>query len=85
MKDMYLINIFFLTGAFKPFKCYNISVYPLYGNKIGTPHSIQAYVQEGRMYIKLSIRSNPLYYSLSCNSICVMCLRPVLLREGSSD
>ncbi|XP_065455031.1 interleukin-31 receptor subunit alpha isoform X2 [Chrysemys picta bellii] len=34
--------------AFKPFKCYNISVYPLYGNKIGTPHSIQAYVQEGR-------------------------------------
>ncbi|CAM4555528.1 unnamed protein product [Lepidochelys olivacea] len=35
-------------GAFKPFKCYNISVYPLYGNKIGTPHSIQAYVQEGR-------------------------------------
>uniref|UniRef100_A0A8C0IPJ3 Interleukin 31 receptor A n=1 Tax=Chelonoidis abingdonii TaxID=106734 RepID=A0A8C0IPJ3_CHEAB len=34
--------------AFKPFKCYNISVYPLHGNKIGTPHSIQAYVQEGR-------------------------------------
>ncbi|XP_067425114.1 interleukin-31 receptor subunit alpha [Emydura macquarii macquarii] len=34
-------------GAFKPFKCYNISVYPLYGNKIGTPYSIQAYVQEG--------------------------------------
>uniref|UniRef100_A0A8C8R5K5 Interleukin 31 receptor A n=1 Tax=Pelusios castaneus TaxID=367368 RepID=A0A8C8R5K5_9SAUR len=34
-------------GIFKPFKCYNISVYPLSGNKIGTPSSIQAYVEEG--------------------------------------
>ncbi|NXL65685.1 IL31R protein, partial [Chordeiles acutipennis] len=31
---------------FKPFICYNISVYPLYGNKVADPYSIQAYVQE---------------------------------------
>ncbi|XP_028942879.1 interleukin-31 receptor subunit alpha [Antrostomus carolinensis] len=31
---------------FKPFICYNISVYPLYGNKVAAPYSIQAYVQE---------------------------------------
>ncbi|NWR73614.1 IL31R protein, partial [Centropus unirufus] len=31
---------------FKPFVCYNISVYPLYGNKAAPPYSIQTYVQE---------------------------------------
>uniref|UniRef100_A0A663N6Y2 Interleukin 31 receptor A n=1 Tax=Athene cunicularia TaxID=194338 RepID=A0A663N6Y2_ATHCN len=31
---------------FKPFICYNISVYPLYGNKVAAPCSIQTYVQE---------------------------------------
>ncbi|NWX18659.1 IL31R protein, partial [Aegotheles bennettii] len=33
---------------FKPFICYNISVYPLYGNKVAAPYSIQTYVQEKR-------------------------------------
>ncbi|XP_064355901.1 interleukin-31 receptor subunit alpha-like [Dromaius novaehollandiae] len=32
--------------TFKPFICYNISVYPLYGNKVGAPYSMQTYVQE---------------------------------------
>ncbi|XP_010310315.2 interleukin-31 receptor subunit alpha isoform X1 [Balearica regulorum gibbericeps] len=31
---------------FKPFICYNISVYPVYGNKVAAPYSIQAYIQE---------------------------------------
>uniref|UniRef100_A0A8C3J8W6 Fibronectin type-III domain-containing protein n=1 Tax=Calidris pygmaea TaxID=425635 RepID=A0A8C3J8W6_9CHAR len=31
---------------FKPFICYNISVYPLYGTKVAAPYSIQTYVQE---------------------------------------
>ncbi|NXX49690.1 IL31R protein, partial [Tricholaema leucomelas] len=31
---------------FKPFICYNISVYPLYGNAVAAPYSIQTYVQE---------------------------------------
>ncbi|XP_010191138.1 PREDICTED: interleukin-31 receptor subunit alpha [Mesitornis unicolor] len=31
---------------FKPFICYNISVYPLYGNTVAAPYSIQTYVQE---------------------------------------
>ncbi|NXP04904.1 IL31R protein, partial [Thinocorus orbignyianus] len=31
---------------FKPFICYNISVYPLYGNKVAAPYSIQTYIQE---------------------------------------
>ncbi|NXU49146.1 IL31R protein, partial [Turnix velox] len=31
---------------FKPFICYNISVYPLYGNKVVAPCSTQIYVQE---------------------------------------
>ncbi|XP_061874977.1 interleukin-31 receptor subunit alpha isoform X2 [Colius striatus] len=31
---------------FKPFICYNISVYPLYGNKVAAPYSIQTFVQE---------------------------------------
>ncbi|NWU91669.1 IL31R protein, partial [Upupa epops] len=31
---------------FKPFICYTISVYPLYGNKVEAPYSIQTYVQE---------------------------------------
>ncbi|NXP50535.1 IL31R protein, partial [Heliornis fulica] len=31
---------------FKPFICYNISVYPVYENNIEAPHSIQTYVQE---------------------------------------
>ncbi|KAM9368057.1 interleukin-31 receptor subunit alpha [Phaethornis superciliosus] len=31
---------------FKPFICYNISVYPLCGNKVGAPYSIQTYIQE---------------------------------------
>ncbi|NWI90450.1 IL31R protein, partial [Pitta sordida] len=31
---------------FKPFICYNISVYPLHGNKVAAPYSIQTYVQE---------------------------------------
>ncbi|XP_009952695.1 PREDICTED: interleukin-31 receptor subunit alpha-like, partial [Leptosomus discolor] len=31
---------------FKPFICYNISVYPLYGNKVAAPYSIQTYVQQ---------------------------------------
>nr|XP_021489294.1 interleukin-31 receptor subunit alpha [Meriones unguiculatus] len=30
----------------KPFVCYNISVYPVLGNKVGKPYSIQAYVKE---------------------------------------
>uniref|UniRef100_A0A8C3JAV2 Fibronectin type-III domain-containing protein n=1 Tax=Calidris pygmaea TaxID=425635 RepID=A0A8C3JAV2_9CHAR len=33
-------------GDFKPFICYNISVYPLYGTKVAAPYSIQTYVQE---------------------------------------
>ncbi|XP_068781217.1 interleukin-31 receptor subunit alpha-like isoform X1 [Struthio camelus] len=32
--------------TFRPFICYNISVYPLYGNKVGAPYSIQTYIQE---------------------------------------
>uniref|UniRef100_A0A8B9FXS6 Interleukin 31 receptor A n=1 Tax=Amazona collaria TaxID=241587 RepID=A0A8B9FXS6_9PSIT len=32
---------------FKPFVCYNISVYPLYGNKVAAPYSIQTYPSEG--------------------------------------
>ncbi|NXA32361.1 IL31R protein, partial [Eudromia elegans] len=32
--------------TFKPFVCYNISVYPLYENNVGAPYSIQAYIQE---------------------------------------
>ncbi|NWJ09387.1 IL31R protein, partial [Crypturellus undulatus] len=31
---------------FKPFVCYNISVYPLYGSNVGAPYSIQTYIQE---------------------------------------
>ncbi|XP_064497102.1 probable ATP-dependent RNA helicase DDX4 isoform X1 [Pseudopipra pipra] len=31
---------------FKPFVCYNISVYPLYGNKVGAPYTAQTYVQQ---------------------------------------
>ncbi|NXE91310.1 IL31R protein, partial [Menura novaehollandiae] len=31
---------------FKPFICYNISVYPLYGSKVAAPSSVQTYVQE---------------------------------------
>ncbi|XP_053910840.1 interleukin-31 receptor subunit alpha isoform X2 [Cuculus canorus] len=31
---------------FKPFVCYNISVYPLYGNQVAAPYSTQTYVQE---------------------------------------
>nr|XP_009941989.1 PREDICTED: interleukin-31 receptor subunit alpha [Opisthocomus hoazin] len=31
---------------FKPFVCYNISVYPLYGNKVAAPYSVQTYIQE---------------------------------------
>ncbi|NXH19792.1 IL31R protein, partial [Bucco capensis] len=31
---------------FKPFICYNISVYPLCGNEVAAPYSIQTYVQE---------------------------------------
>ncbi|NXM66024.1 IL31R protein, partial [Serilophus lunatus] len=31
---------------FKPFVCYNISVYPLHGNKVEAPYSFQTYVQE---------------------------------------
>ncbi|NWQ77494.1 IL31R protein, partial [Columbina picui] len=31
---------------FEPFICYNISVYPLYGNKVAAPYSVQTYVQE---------------------------------------
>ncbi|NXY41511.1 IL31R protein, partial [Ceuthmochares aereus] len=31
---------------FKPFVCYNISVYPLCGNQVAAPYSIQTYVQE---------------------------------------
>ncbi|XP_051497935.1 interleukin-31 receptor subunit alpha isoform X2 [Apus apus] len=33
---------------FKPFICYNISVYPLCENKVAAPYSIQTYVQEKR-------------------------------------
>uniref|UniRef100_A0A8C6YLV5 Interleukin 31 receptor A n=1 Tax=Nothoprocta perdicaria TaxID=30464 RepID=A0A8C6YLV5_NOTPE len=32
--------------TFKPFVCYNMSVYPLYGNNVGAPYSIQTYIQE---------------------------------------
>ncbi|XP_058420050.1 interleukin-31 receptor subunit alpha [Diceros bicornis minor] len=31
----------------KPFWCYNISVYPMLGDRVGEPYSIQAYVKEG--------------------------------------
>ncbi|NXD89742.1 IL31R protein, partial [Chaetorhynchus papuensis] len=31
---------------FKPFICYNISVYPLYGSNVATPSSAQFYAQE---------------------------------------
>ncbi|XP_022373744.1 interleukin-31 receptor subunit alpha [Enhydra lutris kenyoni] len=31
----------------KPFQCYNISVYPMLGDRVGQPYSIQAYAQEG--------------------------------------
>ncbi|NWV81846.1 IL31R protein, partial [Dasyornis broadbenti] len=31
---------------FKPFVCYNISVYPLYGSKVAAPSYAQIYVQE---------------------------------------
>ncbi|NWT00288.1 IL31R protein, partial [Mionectes macconnelli] len=31
---------------FKPFVCYNISVYPLYGNTVAAPYTVQTYVQE---------------------------------------
>ncbi|XP_065519024.1 interleukin-31 receptor subunit alpha isoform X2 [Lathamus discolor] len=31
---------------FKPFVCYNISVYPLYGNEVAAPYSIQTYIQQ---------------------------------------
>ncbi|XP_065595933.1 interleukin-31 receptor subunit alpha [Cyrtonyx montezumae] len=31
---------------FKSFVCYNMSVYPIYGNKVEAPYSIQTYVQE---------------------------------------
>ncbi|XP_040976871.1 interleukin-31 receptor subunit alpha isoform X1 [Aquila chrysaetos chrysaetos] len=31
---------------FKPFICYNISVYPVYGYKVAAPYSVQTYVQE---------------------------------------
>nr|XP_009483575.1 PREDICTED: interleukin-31 receptor subunit alpha [Pelecanus crispus] len=31
---------------FKQFICYNVSVYPLYGNEVAAPYSIQTYVQE---------------------------------------
>ncbi|XP_027490594.1 interleukin-6 receptor subunit beta-like isoform X3 [Corapipo altera] len=31
---------------FKPFVCYNISVYPLYENKVAAPYTVQTYVQE---------------------------------------
>ncbi|XP_020852952.1 interleukin-31 receptor subunit alpha isoform X2 [Phascolarctos cinereus] len=32
---------------FVPFRCYNISVYPVVGVDVGVPHSIQAYFKEG--------------------------------------
>uniref|UniRef100_F6VD74 Interleukin-31 receptor subunit alpha n=1 Tax=Monodelphis domestica TaxID=13616 RepID=F6VD74_MONDO len=32
---------------FKPFQCYNISVYPVEGMEVGAPHSVQAYFTEG--------------------------------------
>nr|AAM27959.1 gp130-like monocyte receptor [Mus musculus]ASY04965.1 interleukin 31 receptor A [Mus musculus] len=31
----------------KPFTCYNISVYPVLGHRVGEPYSIQAYAKEG--------------------------------------
>uniref|UniRef100_A0A452TW10 Interleukin-31 receptor subunit alpha n=1 Tax=Ursus maritimus TaxID=29073 RepID=A0A452TW10_URSMA len=31
----------------KPFWCYNISVYPVLGDRVGQPYSIQAYIREG--------------------------------------
>ncbi|KFP87687.1 Interleukin-31 receptor subunit alpha, partial [Acanthisitta chloris] len=33
---------------FKPFICYNISVYPLHGNKVAAPYSTHTYIQEKR-------------------------------------
>ncbi|KFW10272.1 Interleukin-31 receptor subunit alpha, partial [Eurypyga helias] len=32
--------------SFKPFICYNVSVYPLYGNKVAAPCSTQTYAQQ---------------------------------------
>ncbi|XP_069483391.1 interleukin-31 receptor subunit alpha [Ambystoma mexicanum] len=34
-------------GTFVPFKCYNISVFPLLDNMVGAPYYIQAYLTEG--------------------------------------
>lgn len=64
---MYLIH-FPLTGAFESFICYNISVYPLFENKIGAPYSVQAYFQEKRMYMKLPILPSVLLCSVDCSS-----------------
>ncbi|XP_060092567.1 interleukin-31 receptor subunit alpha [Heteronotia binoei] len=38
----------FQKGAFQQYKCYNISVYPVYKDEIKAPSSISAYFKQGR-------------------------------------
>ena len=42
----------FFAENFKLFVCYNMSVYPIYENKVAAPYSIQTYVQEKGMCLK---------------------------------
>lgn len=42
----------FFAENFKLFVCYNMSVYPIYENKVAAPYSIQTYVQEKGMFLK---------------------------------
>lgn len=37
----------FQKGIFEPLKCYNISLFPLFENKVGDPYSTQVYLVEG--------------------------------------
>lgn len=50
---VYLCSFFSLSPSplpqdkLKPFLCYNISVYPVLGQEVGQPYTIQAYAKEG--------------------------------------
>lgn len=50
--SMQIFLFFFFTESFKSFVCYNMSVYPIDGNKVAAPYSIQTYIQEKSMYLK---------------------------------
>lgn len=41
---------FLLLGDIKPFKCYLITVYPLYADGQGSGQSVKAYLQQDRKY-----------------------------------